>query len=74
MDTERIEKPRMRGSPTAMNRESIKVELWVGVVQSGWIPVIWIPVKRDPEGYEAKVGELDVKTYQARWSTNPPLE
>jgi len=38
---------------------SMKVELWVGVAQSGWSPVIWIPVKRDPEGDEAKGRGLD---------------
>jgi len=32
----------------------MKVELWAGVTQSGWSPVIWIPMKRDPEGDEAK--------------------
>ena len=30
------------------------VELWVGVTPSGRSPVIWIPMKRDPEGDEAK--------------------
>jgi hypothetical protein len=44
----------------------MKVELWVGVTQSGWSPAIWIPMKRVPEGFEAKVGGLDVKIYQAR--------
>jgi hypothetical protein len=33
----------------------MKVELWVRVAQSGWSPTIWIPMKRVPEGYEAKV-------------------
>jgi hypothetical protein len=33
-------------------------ELWVGVTQSEWSPVIWIPMKRDPEGFEAKGKEL----------------
>jgi hypothetical protein len=32
----------------------MKVELWVGVTPSGRSPVIWIPMKRDPEGDEAK--------------------
>jgi hypothetical protein len=31
----------------------MRVELWVGVAQSGWSPVIWIPVKWDPEGDKA---------------------
>ncbi len=34
--------------------ESMRVELWVGVAQSGWSPVVWIPVEGDPEGGEAK--------------------
>ncbi len=34
--------------------ESMNVELWVGVAQSGWSPVIWIPVKGDPGGGEAE--------------------
>jgi hypothetical protein len=46
--------------------ESMKVELWVGVTQSGWSPVIWIPVKGDPEGDEAKGRGLDIKQYQAQ--------
>jgi hypothetical protein len=32
----------------------MRVELWVGVTPSGRIPVIWIPMKRDPEGDETK--------------------
>jgi hypothetical protein len=32
---------------------SMRVELWVGVAQSGWSPAIWIPVKGDPEGDKA---------------------
>ncbi|MDT7889052.1 MAG: hypothetical protein RQ885_08775 [Desulfurococcales archaeon] len=30
------------------------VELWVGNTPSGWSSVIWIPMKRDPEGFETK--------------------
>jgi len=41
------------------------VELWVGVTPSGLSPVIWIPMKRDPEGYEAKERGLEQK-YQAQ--------
>jgi hypothetical protein len=41
--------------------ESKRVELWVGVTQGGWSPVIWIPMKRDPEGYEAKGRGFDIK-------------
>jgi hypothetical protein len=44
----------------------MRVELWVGVTQSGWSPAIWIPMKRDPEGFEAKGRELDIKQYQAQ--------
>jgi hypothetical protein len=45
---------------------SMMVELWVGVTPSGRSPVIWIPMKRDPEGYETKGGGLDIKQYQAQ--------
>jgi hypothetical protein len=64
--TERREKPRMRGFPTAMNRGIDEGGAVGWVAQSGWSPAIWIPMKRDPEGFEAKVGGLDVKIYQAR--------
>jgi hypothetical protein len=37
----------------------MKVELWVGVTPSGRSPVIWIPMKWDPEGFEAKRRGLD---------------
>jgi hypothetical protein len=30
------------------------VELWVGVTPSERSPAIWIPMKRVPEGFEAK--------------------
>jgi hypothetical protein len=46
-----------RGDP----EETMKGELWAGVTQSGWIPVIWIPVKRVPEGSEAKGRGLNIK-------------
>ncbi|MDT7895776.1 MAG: hypothetical protein RQ855_06180 [Desulfurococcales archaeon] len=51
-----------------MNRESMKVELWVGVAQGGWSPAIWIPMKWDPEGGEAKEkGWIkSIKLYEAR--------
>jgi hypothetical protein len=46
---------RMRGFPHSNEpEEAMRVELWVGVTQSGWSPAIWIPVKWDPEGFEAK--------------------
>ena len=48
-------KPNMRGYPHGNEPEiSMKVELWVGVTQSEWSPAIWISMKWDPEGFEAK--------------------
>ncbi len=44
----------------------MKVELWVGVTQSGWSPVIWIPMKRDPEDGEAKGRGLYIKPHKAQ--------
>jgi hypothetical protein len=56
----------MRGlSHSNEPEEAMKVELWVGVTQSGWSPAIWIPMKRDPEGFEAKGRGLDQR-YQAQ--------
>jgi hypothetical protein len=46
--------------------ETMKVELWVGVAQSGWSSVIWIPMKWDPEGFEARGRGLEIKQYQAQ--------
>jgi len=43
----------------------MRVELWVGVTPSELSPVIWIPMKRDPEGGEAKGRGLEQK-YQAQ--------
>jgi len=58
---------RIRGYPHSNEpEETMGVELWVGVTQSGWSPAIWIPMKRDPEGFEAKGRELDIKQYQAQ--------
>jgi putative transposase len=46
---------RRRGFPHSNEPEkTMKVELWLGVTQSGWSPAIWIPMKRGSEGYEAK--------------------
>ncbi len=60
-------KPGYRGFPHSNEpEESMKVELWVGVTQSGRSPAIWIPMKRDLEGYEAKGGELGIKPRQAQ--------
>jgi putative transposase len=51
---------RMRGYPHSNEPEiSMRVELWVGVTPS-WSPVIWIPMKWDPEGDEAKGRGLDI--------------
>jgi putative transposase len=53
---------KMRGFPHSYEpEEAMKVELWVGVTPSGRSPVIWIPMKRDPEGCEAKGRWLDIK-------------
>jgi hypothetical protein len=41
--------------------KAVKGELWVGVTPSGRSPVIWIPMKRGPEGGEAKGRGLDIK-------------
>jgi putative transposase len=58
---------RMRGFPHSNDPEkAMKGELWIGVTLSGWSPVIWIPVKRGPEGCEAKGRGLDIKQHQAR--------
>jgi len=50
--------------------KTIKGELWVGVtLRRGRSPVIWISMKRDPEGGEAKGGSLvsnDIKLYETR--------
>jgi hypothetical protein len=52
---ERRKESRMRGFPHSDDPEkAVKGELWAGVTQSVWSPVTWIPVKRDPEGCEAK--------------------
>jgi hypothetical protein len=57
----------MRGFPHSNEpEETMKVELWVGVTPSGRSPVIWIPMKRDPEGDETKGRGLDIKQYQAQ--------
>jgi hypothetical protein len=55
------EESRMRGFPHSNDpEEAVKGELWAGVTPSGWSPVIWIPMKRDPEGDEAKGRGLDI--------------
>jgi len=52
----------MRGFPHSNEpEESMKVELWAGVTPSELSPAIWIPMKRDPEGYEAKGRGLEQK-------------
>jgi len=58
---------KMRGFPHSNDPEkAMKGELWTGVTQSGWSPVIWIPMKRDPEDDEAKGRGLNNKQYQAQ--------
>jgi len=54
--------------------EAVKGELWAGVASSGQSPVTWIPVKRDPEGSEAKGRGLNTKQYQADETQTPCLE
>jgi len=57
---------KMRGFPHSNDPEiSMMEELWVGVTPSGWSPVTWIPMKRGPEGDEAKGRGLGIKQYQA---------
>ena len=52
----------MRGFPHSNEPEkTMKEELWVGVTPSGWSPMKRIPMKRDPEGYEAKGRGLHIK-------------
>jgi hypothetical protein len=56
----------MRGFPHSDELEKkMREELWVGVTPSGWSPMKRIPMKRDPEGDEAKGRELGIKQYQA---------
>jgi hypothetical protein len=57
--------PGCGGFSTAMNRESMKLELWVGITQSGWSPVTWILMKWDPGGFEARGRGLDQR-YQSK--------
>jgi len=57
---------KMRGFPHSDEPEkTMREELWVGVTPSGRSPMIWIPMKRGPEGDEAKGRELGIKQYQA---------
>jgi hypothetical protein len=57
----------MRGYPHSSKLEaSVMEEPWVGITPSGRSPAIWIPMKRDPEGDEAKGKGLDIKLYQAQ--------
>ena len=57
---------KMRGFPHSNDPEkAMKAELWIGVTPSGWSPVTWIPMKRDPEGGETKGRGLNNKQYQA---------
>jgi len=57
---------KMRGLPHSNDPDEwMKGELWVGVAQSGRSPMIWAPMKRSPEGDEAKGRELHIKSYEA---------
>jgi hypothetical protein len=57
----------MRGFPHSNDpEETVKGELWAGVTPSGRSSVIWIPMKRGPEGCEAKGRGLNTKQYQAQ--------
>jgi hypothetical protein len=63
----RLGKAKMRGFPHSDDpEETVKGELWVGVAPSGRSPVTWIPMKRGPEGSEAKGRWLGIKRYQAK--------
>jgi hypothetical protein len=56
----------MRGFPHSDEPEkTMKEELWVGVTLSGWSPMKRVPMKRGPEGSEAKGRGLDIKHHQA---------
>jgi uncharacterized C2H2 Zn-finger protein len=56
---------RMRGIPYGNDPEkTMKGELWAGVTQSGRSPMIWILMKRGPEGSEAKGRGLDIKQHK----------
>jgi hypothetical protein len=58
---------RCRGFPHSDDpEEAVEGELWAWVTPSGWSPVTWIQVKRDPEGSEVKGRGLDTKQHQAR--------
>ena len=57
---------KMRGFPHSNDPEkTMKGELWAGVTQSGRSPMIWTPMKRGPEGCEAKGRGLDIKQHKA---------
>jgi len=56
----------MRGFPHSYDPErTVMGELWVGVTLSGWSPMMRVPMKRDPEGCEAKGRGPDTKQHQA---------
>jgi putative transposase len=52
---------RMRGLPHSNVPEKVEGELWVGVTPSGWSPVTWIPMKRNPESCETRGRGLGIK-------------
>ena len=68
----RLGKAKMRGFPHSDDPEkAVKGEPWAGVTPSGRSPMTWIPMKRGPEGSEAKGRGLGIKRSQAKRNPNP---
>jgi len=56
----------MRGLPHSNDLDEwVRGKLRVGVTPSGWSPMIWAPMKRGPEGSEAKDRETHINLYKA---------
>jgi len=63
---------KMRGLPYSGEPDGwVRSELWVGVTPSGRSPVIWAPMKWDPEGCEAKGGGTHINSMKPRPPPNP---
>jgi len=63
---------KMRGLPHSNEPDGwMKGELWVGVTPSGRSPVMWAPMKWDPEGCEAKGGGTHINSMKPRPPPNP---
>ncbi|MEM1876845.1 MAG: hypothetical protein QXH21_08700, partial [Ignisphaera sp.] len=60
----------MWGFPTAVNRNHMKGELWVGVSPKGWRPMIWAPMKGAPRTVKPRV---DNKQHQPTQNPNPSM-